>query len=212
MSEQRPTRLSSYWRSSCSYRVRIALNLKWIPYEYVAINLLKGEQLDDVNFSQSPVHQVPVLEIDGHSLHESMAIIEYLEETRPSQTPLLPKDPYLRSVARRQALIIAADIQPVQNLRVIKYQKGDAIQWCKHFITLGLIGLEKDLSTSAGACCVGDNVTIADICLVPQVYNARRFDVDMSQFPIISRIAAALEKLPAFIAAHPDHQPDAAKQ
>ncbi|CEO99226.1 Maleylacetoacetate isomerase [Plasmodiophora brassicae] len=203
-------RLFSYWRSSCSYRVRIALALKSIPYEYVAVNLVQGCQNDET-VMDSPMHQVPVLQIDDRNLHESLAIVEYLEETRPAH-PLLPTDPYLRSVARRQALMIVADIQPIQNLRVLRKQTGDAKEWATFWIENGFQALEKEVSKTAGKYCIGDNVTIADVCLIPQVYNARRFSIDMSKYPTLLRVATALEGLPAFVKAHPDNQPDAIKE
>lgn len=158
------------------------------------------------------MHEVPTLRIDGHFLTQSMAILEYLEEKHPSH-PLLPKDPYQRHLVRQIAQIIVADIQPVQNLRVMKKmsptETAPREEWALHWITEGFKAVEAVLSKSAGRCCVGDEVTFADCCLVPQVYNARRFKVDMSQFPIINRLDAVLLELPAFKQAHPSAQPDA---
>jgi maleylacetoacetate isomerase len=162
--------------------------------------------------------EVPCIEIDGHLLTQSIPIIEYLDETRPGAA-LLPKDPYQRATARRIAEMINSGIQPVQNLRVLlkvmNKEKGAEnrtkakVEWGQWAINHGFEAVEKTLQCTAGKCCVGDTVTIADLCLVPQVYNANRFKVDMSQFPIISRVQKYLASLPAFEQAHPSKQPDA---
>jgi len=203
--------LYSYFRSSCSWRVRLALQLKGLKYEYKAINLLKSEQTTEEYTTFNPLQSVPTLFIDDHKLCQSVAIIEYLEETRPTVS-LLPKDPYKKALVRQIVQSIASDIQPVQNLRVLKKVGEDKkAEWAKYWIEYGLKGVEKTLSSTAGTYCVDDEISMADICLVPQVYNAIRYNVDMSQFPIISRINETLGKLPEFQMSHPDAQPDAQK-
>lgn len=146
-------------------------------------------------------HQVPTLDIDGHSLAQSMAIINYLDETRSEVSPLFPKDAYGRAMVRQMCDIIACDIQPVQNLRVLLKHVaagGDKMEWGKWAIENGFKGLEATLAKTAGKYCYGDDVTAADLCLVPQVYNANRFKVDMSQFPTIAAIEKNLAELEAF--------------
>ncbi|KAH7940943.1 hypothetical protein HPB49_008314 [Dermacentor silvarum] len=185
-------------RSSCAYRVRIALAWKNVDYEYKAVNLIKdgGEQ------------QVPALEHNGETFTQSLAIIEYLEEKYP-EPRLLPKEPAQRAKVRAVAELIASGIQPLQNLNVLqRLDESKRSEWAVHFITKGFKALEATVSKTAGKYCVGDEVTIADACLVPQVYNANRFKIDMSQFPTLSRVSTALESLPAFKAAHPSCQPD----
>ena len=201
--------LYSYFRSSCSWRVRSALALKGIEYEYRAVNLLKAEQKDDEYKDVNPQCLLPALVIDGHTFGQSVAIIEYLDEKYPNP-PLLPRDdPIKRADVRRLALMIAADIQPVQNLRVLKYVGDDKkMEFGKWVIHTGFVALEEALKKTAGKYCYGDEITIADICLVPQVFNANRFKVDMSEFPIISRIEEELSKHEAFQKAHPTQQPD----
>ncbi|XP_071972898.1 maleylacetoacetate isomerase isoform X4 [Engystomops pustulosus] len=153
------------------------------------------------------MQQVPALKIDGVTLSQSLAIIEYLEETHPSP-PLLPKDPIKRAQCRMISDHIASGIQPVQNLAVLQ-RVGDAkLEWAQHFITKGFQALELLLQETAGQYCVGDQVTMADLCLVPQVANADRFKVDMTPYPTISRINHALLKLEAFHVSHPSRQPD----
>ncbi|GLD93012.1 hypothetical protein PINS_up019335 [Pythium insidiosum] len=211
--------LYSYWRSSCSWRVRIALAHKGIEYEYKAVHLVKngGEQYQDEFSAVNPNQRVPTLVIDGHAISQSSAILEYLEETRPEK-PLLPKDPATRAKIRNVCQIIGADIQPIQNLAVMNKavealpeseQGAKKIEWGRYWVERGFIALEKELQKTAGAFCVGDTVTLADLFLEPQVYNANRFNVDMSKFPTIARISKTLAELPAFQAAHPSQQPDA---
>jgi len=205
--------LYSYWRSSSSWRVRLALSVKGIPYSYSAVNLLKHEQLAEGFGVKHSMNQVPWLEVDGHGIGESLAIIEYLEETHPAPA-LLPTDPMLRAKVRQLAQIICADIQPLQNLRVLvkieaKLGNDERQAWGRHWINNGLSALEHEVKQTAGKYCVGDSLSIADICLVPQLYNSRRFNVDLSPYPTLLRIEAALESLPVFIAAHPDQCPDA---
>ncbi|KJE88489.1 maleylacetoacetate isomerase [Capsaspora owczarzaki ATCC 30864] len=203
--------LYSYFRSSCSWRVRIALALKGIAYEYRAISLIKdgGEQFKDEFRSVNPQREVPVLEIDGHQLAQSLAIIEYLEETRPDGASLLPKDAHQRALVRQVSDAIAQGIQPIQNLRVLNHVGDEKkVEWARHWINHGLAGLEALLAKTHGKYSVGDTVTMADCTLVPQLYNARRFKVDLSQFPIALAIENELIKLDAFKAAHPSAQPD----
>ena len=177
---------------------------------YQAIHLVKGEQCEDSYTLVNPSKLVPALIIDGHTLSQSRAIIDYLEETRV-EPKLYPNDVFLRAKCRQLADMITSDIQPVQNLRVMVKAVDDKEkrpEWAKYWIEVGFEALEKELKCTAGRFCIGDEVTVADVCLVPQVFNAVRFKVDMAKFPIISRIEAELSKLPAFIAAHPNMQPD----
>ncbi|KAJ0399605.1 hypothetical protein P43SY_008924 [Pythium insidiosum] len=211
--------LYSYWRSSCSWRVRIALAHKGIEYTYKPVHLVKngGEQYQDEFSALNPNQRVPTLVIDGLAISQSSAILEYLEETRPEK-PLLPKDPANRAKVRNVCQIIGADIQPIQNLAVMNKavealpeseQGAKKLEWGRYWIERGFIALEKELEKTAGAFCVGDSLTLADLYLEPQVYNANRFSVDMTKFPLIARISAALADLPEFKAAHPSQQPDA---
>jgi maleylacetoacetate isomerase len=208
--------LYSYYRSSASWRVRIALAYKSIDYEYRPVSLIKdgGQQLTSEYRELNPMRQVPTLVMDGVTLTQSLPIIEYLEETRPSSKSLLPKDPLKRAQARQIAEIINSGIQPLQNLAVINLvaeytgEEAKKATWLVHWITLGLQGLERTLSQTAGKFCVGDDVTIADLCLIPQVYSATRFGVDLGPFPIISRVAAECNKLEAFKVADVSCQPD----
>ncbi|KAJ3636748.1 hypothetical protein MTP99_000262 [Tenebrio molitor] len=202
--------LYSYWRSSCSWRVRIALNLKEIPYDIKPVSLIKagGEQHSNEFREINPMEQVPALQIDGATLVESLSILSYLEETRP-QRPLLPPDVVKRAKVREICEVIASGIQPLQNLVVlIHVGEEKKNEWAQHWINRGFRAVEKLLSASAGKYCVGDEITLADCCLIPQVFNARRFHVDLRPFPIILRIDRELENHPAFRAAHPSNQPD----
>ncbi|XP_032237128.1 maleylacetoacetate isomerase isoform X2 [Nematostella vectensis] len=203
--------LYSYFRSSCSWRVRTALALKGIEYEYHPIHLLKdgGEQHSDDYKKMNPIGEVPTLIIDGHTLTQSIGIMEYLDETRPDP-PLLPRgDPHKRALVRQISMTIASGIQPIQNLKVLQYVGPDKkVEWGHYWIDRGFQCLEKMLVQTAGKYCVGDDITMADLCLVPQVYNANRFKVDMSRYPTIARIHEALEQVDAFKEAHPSRQPD----
>jgi len=212
-------RLYSYFRSSASYRVRIALALKGLPYEYRAVHLLKegGQQMQPDFRQLSPDALVPVLEDEGQALTQSLAIIEYLDETHP-QPALLPAEPAERARVRALALTIACDIHPLNNLRVLKYLKNPLgidqqgrDDWYRHWVESGLAAFERMLAGSprTGQCCHGDQPTLADLCLVPQVYNARRLKADLGAMPTVVRIADHCAALPAFEAAHPDRQPDA---
>jgi len=202
--------LYSYWRSSCSWRVRAALAYKKIDYETKVVNLIKdGGQQHSTEYNHlNPAELVPTLFIDDHYITESLSILEYLEETH-AEPPLLPADAFKRAQVRAIALEIVAGIQPLQNLAVLKYvgdeKKND---WAKHFVSKGLSAVEKMLGKTAGKYCVGDAVTFADCCLVPQIYNAERFKVDMSQFPTIKRINDSLLQLDMFKVSHPQKQPD----
>jgi maleylpyruvate isomerase len=212
--------LHNYWRSSASYRVRIALGLKQLPWEYVAVNIIAGEgQQKSADYrAMNPMAQVPTLEViedDGTArrLTQSLPIIEYLEDRWP-EPRLLPADPFLRARARALAEIVNAGIQPLQNLSVTKKVTafgGDDKAWVKGFIADGLAAFEALAKETAGRFCVGDAPTVADCCLIPQLYSARRFGVPTEQFAYLCLIEKACEELPAFPAAHPDRQPDAAK-
>jgi maleylacetoacetate isomerase len=211
-------KLYTYFRSSAAYRVRIALNLKGLPYEAVPVHLVKGggEHLMDEYRAVNPSALVPSLQDEGATITQSMAILEYLEETHPA-TPLLPAAPLERARVRELAQMIACDIHPVNNLRILRYLvrtlgvSDDAKnEWYRHWIKEGFAALEAHLARdpAPGRFCHGDTPTMADCFLVPQVYNAQRFDVDMTAYPRIAAINDACAALPAFIAAHPAQQPD----
>lgn len=218
--DQSTVALYSYWRSSCSWRVRIALNMKSIKYEYKPVHLLRdgGEQLKDDYSELNPMKQVPTLIIDGMPVSQSGAILQYLEETRPEK-PLLPASPRDRAIVRKLCDIIGTGIQPIQNLAVLKWvmsqyddqetKNAKKLEFGCHWITVGFEALERELKKTAGSFCFGDIVTLADLYLVPQVYNAKRFNVDLTKFPTICRINDALSKIPEFISAEPANQPDA---
>lgn len=211
-------RLHGYYQSSAAYRVRIALNLKGLSYENLTHHLRKGEQRDPAYLRLNPQGLVPALEThDPAVLTQSLAIIEYLEEVHP-QPALLPSPPLDRARVRALAQVCAIDIHPINNLRVLKYLKAgfglgqeriDA--WYRHWVKEGFSALETLLASDArtGRYCHGDEPGLADICLIPQVFNARRFKVDMARYPTIDRVANAAANLPAFEKAHPDQQPDA---
>ena len=210
--------LYSYFRSSAAYRVRIGLGLKGLDYRVVPVHLLRhgGEQGGADYRHRNPEGLVPMLEDGGQVLTQSLAILEYLDETY-GPASLLPADAPGRARVRALALHIACDIHPLNNLRVLRWlahelkvEQADRDAWYRHWVTLGFDALESHLQSDAtGRCCHGDVPGLADCCLVPQVYNARRYDVDLTGYPTIARIAAYCESLPAFRAAHPDAQPDA---
>jgi len=210
--------LYSYFRSSCSWRVRIALAVKGVEYETHAVHLVKdgGQQHDPTYRTVNPMGQVPALVVDGAVITQSLAILEFIEE-KWSDNPLLPEDHVKRAKVRELVSVIGSGIQPIQNLSVINHVASLVVgdnsaqvktQWAKHYIDNGFDALEKLLCGSAGLYCVGDEVTLADCCLVPQIFNANRFKVDMEKYPVISRIEENLRVLPAFKAAHPTQQPD----
>jgi maleylacetoacetate isomerase len=200
--------LFDYWRSSASYRVRIALNLKGVAYQAVPTDLLTRQQKAPDYVARNPQGLVPMLHIDGHDLSQSLAIIDYLDTTRP-EPRLIPADPAARAAMLARAMIIIADIHPVNNLRMLHYLKNemgqdqDAIDsWYRHWIAEGFVALEA-LAPESGLF-GGDVPDLTDVCLVPQVANARRFDLDMTPYPRLSRIDAQLQDIPAFAAAHPE--------
>jgi maleylpyruvate isomerase len=208
--------LYSYWRSSCSWRVRIVLNHKGIDYEYTPVHLIKegGQQFKE-NFTKlNPMQRVPVLEFDyeGKKVHlaESMAICEFLEEEYPEKH-LLPKDHFLRGKVRAICSEIASGIQPLQNLSVLNRIETlglNKTEWAKEHITKGLNAVEILVSETKGKYCVGDEISFADAFLKPQLYNARRFDIDLTVYPNLIEVEQNLNSLEAFIEAHPDKQPD----
>jgi maleylpyruvate isomerase len=210
--------LHNYFRSSTSIRLRTALNLKGLTYAYVAHHLRKGEQRSDAFLSVNPQGLVPALELeDGTVLTQSLAIIEYLDEVHPTP-PLLPQDAVGRARVRALAYAIACEIHPVNNLRVLAHIRGefgaddDAVtRWFRHWVDETFTPLEKMLAEhpATGRFCHGDTPSLADICLHAQVLNNGRFGVDMSRYPVISRIFDACREVPAFAQAEPANQPDA---
>jgi maleylacetoacetate isomerase len=212
-------RLYSFWRSSAAFRVRIALNLKQLAYEIEPVHLIKdGGQHHTAEYSElNPQEFVPVLMHGNRVLRQSMAIMEYLDDTWP-ENPLLPLAARDAQRARAIAQMIACDIHPLNNLRVMKYlesqfsaNQAQKDEWMKHWISTGFESLEKVLANnpSTGGFCEGDTPTIADCCLVPQVFNAERFKVDMKSYPTIRRINQACCEMEEFKHAHPSAQPDA---
>lgn len=212
-------KLYSYFRSSAAYRVRIALNLKKIPYQYLTVHLVNngGEQHLPAYQKLNPMSLVPTL-VDGDTvLSQSMAIIEYLDEVYPAAHVLLPADPALKAQAKELSQIIACDIHPINNLRVLKYLKHELSvdeaqkkDWYSHWIKLGFNAFEQYLGKTSGSFCVGDQITLADCCLVPQVYNALRFKIDLSDYPLIQKVYKNCMQLDAFTESIPENQPDAA--
>jgi maleylacetoacetate isomerase len=211
--------LYSYFRSSAAFRARIALNLKGIKPEQRFVHLLKdgGQQHSPEYKSLNPQELIPALVHDGHTIAQSLAIIEYLNEIVP-EPPLLPADAFGRARSRELAYAVACDIHPVNNLRVGRYLKHnldhtdeDVTAWQRHWITVGFDALETMLSSSpdTGTFCHGDTPTIADVCLIPQTANARRANLDVAMWPVLARIEAHALKHPAFEAALPKNQPDA---
>jgi maleylacetoacetate isomerase len=211
--------LYGYFRSSAAFRARIALNLKGIKPELRFIHLLKegGQQHTAEYKTLNPMELIPALVHDGHLVTQSLAIMEYLDEIVPDP-PILPKDALGRARVREVACVIACDIHPVNNLRVAQHLKREfhisdeqQANWQRHWITVGFEALEKmlSLSKSSGAYCYGDTPTIADICLIPQIFNARRVNLEVERYPTLALIFAHAMRHPAFDAAQPKNQPDA---
>ena len=210
-------KLYGYYRSSASYRVRIALNLKGLAYEAAFVHLARHEQFDPTYAAVNRQNLIPSLLDDGHALTQSLAIVEYLEERHP-EPPLLPADALGRARVRALAQAIACEIQPLNNTRVMVFledslhrNQAQRNRWAAHWMDVGFRGMETRLaaSPSTGTFCHGETPGIADICLVPQVYNATRLDMDLGAYPTIQRIEKACLELAAFDAARPENQPDA---
>ena len=213
----KPIKLYTFWRSSASYRVRIVLNLKKLTYESVLIHFRKegGQHRKPDFLAMNPQGLLPVLQEGDWSLSQSLAIAEYLEEIHP-EPALLPDDPRDRAEVRALAQIVACEIHPLNNLRVLAYLREKLGQddtgihdWYAHWVDISFEALEARLNAVAGTYCFGDDITLADVCLVPQLYNARRFDVDLAPYPNIERIDKSLNDIQAFIDATPESQPDA---
>jgi len=200
--------LHDYWRSSASYRVRIALAMKGVGYERRPVDLLSGEQAAPANVAVNAQGFVPTLEIDGLTIGQSLAIIDYLDARFPDPA-LCPRDPAARAATLQRALVIAADIHPVNNLRILRYLKelgvdqGARDDWYRHWIAEGFAALET--MAGDGPYLGGGAPDLSDVCLVPQMYNARRFDLPLDPYPRLAAIDARLADLPAFRAAHPDN-------
>ena len=211
-----PIALYSYWRSSCSYRVRIALNLKEVSFEYREVHLVKegGQQHGDAFRSLNPMGQVPFLIHEGKAISQSMAILEYLDQVFPDPA-LFPANPFKGAQVRQLCEMINAGIQPLQNLSLLQKIasdfNGDKGDWCRHWMAIGFQAFEKQLETVSGSYCMGDTLTAADCLLIPQIYNALRFGVDMTPYPNMVRINRACLALEAFQLAAPENQPDAPK-
>jgi maleylacetoacetate isomerase len=210
-------KLYSYYRSSASFRVRIALGLKGIDYEYVPVNLLRSEQLGEGFVGRAPAQAVPLLEDGDVTLGQSLAIIEYLDETHP-EPPLLPGDARSRARIRALAQDIACEIHPLNNLRVLRYLVHDLAvseeaknAWYRHWVERGLGVVERQLGAAPARFCHGDTPTLADCVLVPQIFNARRFDARLDHVPNVMRVFDACMALSAFENARPEACPDAVK-
>jgi maleylacetoacetate isomerase len=208
--------LHDYFRSSAAYRVRIALNLKGLAADRRYVHLRRGDQRGSAYLAVNPQGLVPALEVDGHVLTQSLAIIEYVEEKHPSP-PLLPKGAEDRAAVRAVALAIACDIHPLNNLRVLQYlgrelaiDEAKRDDWYRHWITAGFNAIEFQLmKRAADTFCFGDQPTLADVCLVPQVANSQRLKMSLAAWPRIAAVNDACLALPAFAAARPEAQPDA---
>ena len=208
-------KLYTYWRSSAAYRVRIALHLKGVDHEQVPIHLARGEHRGDYR-ERNPQGLVPAIEHDGHILIQSLAIINYLERIFP-QPALLPDEPVARARVSALAQIVAADMHPLNNLRVLQYLSSDLKvsdeqkqAWYEHWVAEGFSAIEALLQDrETGKFCHGNSPTLADVCLIPQIYNARRFECDLEHYPRIRRVEANCLALEAFDATRPELQPDA---
>ena len=209
-------KLYGYWRSSASYRVRIALHLKGLDFEYEPVHLVQdgGEQHSKAYAQLNPAHLVPTLVDGALELNQSLAIIEYLDAL--AGPALVPADPKRAAIVRMLALDMACDLQPITNLRVLQYvsgtlEAGDEGRqaWIEHWVSKAFSAFEQRLEKHAGVYCVGDTISLADLCLVPQVYNAQRFRVDLAPYPRIMQVYSHLQQLEAFQKAAPEQQPDA---
>lgn len=211
-------KLYSYFRSSAAFRLRIALNLKGLDYEYVAVNLLKREQKSDDYLALNPQGLVPALTLpDGQTLGQSIALLEWLDEAYPGAA-LLPRDPTDRARVRSVVHNIACDIHPICNLAVTNYlqdrfsaREADIIDWYTTWMHRGFVAIERVLANNATPFSFGKQPGMADVCLVPQVFNARRFDINLADFPHICRVVDHCNSVSAFIDARPDNQPDASR-
>lgn len=218
MSAGAEMKVHGFWRSSAAYRLRLGLAWKGLAPEAAAYSLTEGEHARETYRALNPQGFVPALEVGGDVLTQSLAILEYLDETHP-EPPLLPRDPIGRAQVRAMALVVACDIHPLNNLRVLKYLRGPlghdeatTTNWIRHWIGSGFEALEvlAKRHSADGAHCYGRSVTLADLCLVPQMYNARRFGCELAAYPTVVGIDARLRELPVFAAAAPEQQPDAA--
>ena len=207
-------KLYGYWRSSASWRVRIGLNLKGVQVEQVPVHLVRdgGEQKAAAHLQRNPMGQVPVLELeDGRHITQSLAILSYLDEAFP-EPPLLPTDPVARAQVRSMTQVINSGIQPLQNLytlRLIDALGKDSSMWASHHIARGLAALERMAEPLAGSYLMGDQITVADLCLIPQLYNARRFKIPLTKLATLTRVEESCREHPAFQDAVPERQPDA---
>lgn len=207
--------LYSYWKSSCAWRVRFALNLKGIDYQYKAVNLFKGEQFSPEFEQVNPLHFVPTLVDDGFLVSDSLAILLYLEEKFPHTKPLLPVDARLKAINFQATNIVCSSIQPLHMLTILNYIEEklgseEKLSWARSNIEKGLKALETLLKKHAGKFSIGDEVHMADVFLAPQIaVAADRFNVDMARFPTLSRIYESCKELPEYQAALPERQPDA---
>lgn len=209
-------KLYNFFRSSAAFRARIALNLKGVAYETISKTFAKNEHRAADYLALNPQGLIPALAIDGSVISQSLAIIEYLNDRYP-EPPFLPADALARAHVRSMALAIACDIHPLNNLRVLNYLRQNLAQdedgvnrWYRHWVSTGFQGLEQQIAahSTAKRHCFGDSLSLADICLVPQMYNARRFNVDLTPFPALVAISTHLESWPAFANARPEAQPD----
>lgn len=212
-SEKPKLKLYSYWRSSCSWRVRIALHLKGLDYESIAVNLLKGDQFSSEFQNLNPLGYVPVLVDEDIVVTDSFAIVMYLEEKYP-QHPLLPQNLQKKALNYQVANIVASSIQPLQNMSVLNYIEGklgpdERLSWAQNQVTRGLAALEKLLKGHAGKYATGNEIALADLFLAPQIGSTKRFNINMAEFPLLKRLNDAYSDVPAFRNAEPQKQPDA---